>query len=261
MVITFTLACAIAWMAFPWSLASGTNFKDALYHWNDFGWGTTSAITFSVSSEPFNSTGMLLNALVANTPQLLLSISYVLVNNLFTRMDIVREYNDFATQRKGLRVSRPQGHQRSTYFLQLPFRWAIPLNSVGGLLHWMMSQTLFFTRIDRLAPDGKVIPDGSISACGYSISSALALLMTGTLLFKVATVFSMRTFEAQMPYASSCSWVISAACHPPPEEDEPHRKRVKWGVVQSETYSAKGVPHCSFSSRHVRAPEPGVRYE
>ncbi|KAK8243531.1 hypothetical protein HDK90DRAFT_125707 [Phyllosticta capitalensis] len=228
---------------------------------NGLSWGTSSTTGFSLSANPFISKGMLLNALVANTPQLILSAGYLLFNGFYTSMAIVGEYNDFSIQRKALRVSQPRGQQRSTYFLQLPYKWAIPLNTAAAALHWLLSQAIFFTRIDKMGSDGKLKREVSVSACNYSVRSSILLLFVISVLVAAATGVGLMRFKARMPYASSCSWVISAACHPPPEEVEPHLKRVKWGVVQSETYSIKGVPHCSFSSRHVRAPEPDVRYE
>lgn len=42
--------------------------------------------------------------------------------------------------RKGLRVTQPHGYQRSSYFLQLPYRWSLPLIVISGTLHWLLSR-------------------------------------------------------------------------------------------------------------------------
>lgn len=51
---------------------------------------------------------------------------------------------------KGLRASSPQPNtaQRSTYFLTLPYRWAVPTTAIVSLLHWLVSQMFFFARVD-----------------------------------------------------------------------------------------------------------------
>lgn len=55
--------------------------------------------------------------LVANLPQLAYSGLYLFYNHIITRMFLGREWSSLAVVRKPLRVSHPQGQQRSTYFL------------------------------------------------------------------------------------------------------------------------------------------------
>ena len=42
----------------------------------------------------------------------------------------------------------------------------------------------------------------------------------------------MRRFPTGIPLAGNCSLAISAACHPPPEDQNPALKPVMWGEVQ-----------------------------
>lgn len=58
-----------------------------------------------------------------------------------------REWAQFASTRRTLRVSKPQGQQRSTYWLQLPYRYSVPLMGAMVLLHWLMSRGLFLASI------------------------------------------------------------------------------------------------------------------
>lgn len=77
-------------------------------------------------------------AVVANMPQLVVSLLYILYNDLFTRMATAREWSLLYREdgaKMPLRVSRPTGLQRSTGFLQLPFWWAVPIMTVMTLLH------------------------------------------------------------------------------------------------------------------------------
>lgn len=85
------------------------------------------------------------NTLVANVVQVFLSVVYFSYNSLFTCMLLGHEWASYAHRRKGLRVSsKPMGAQRSTYFLSLPYRFALPLMAMSGLLHWLVSQSIFF---------------------------------------------------------------------------------------------------------------------
>ena len=62
--------------------------------------------------------------IIANLPQAILSFIYLHLNGLLTTMFLASEYFGYVRDRKGLRVStpKPDTSQRSTYFLQLPYR-------------------------------------------------------------------------------------------------------------------------------------------
>src|SRR3954471_9397339 len=62
----------------------------------------------------------------------------------------------------------PEGIQRSSYFISLPLRYGIPLYVSSGIMHWLISQSLFLARITAFIPDGSVDNDSSFSTCGYS---------------------------------------------------------------------------------------------
>ncbi|ORY16815.1 hypothetical protein BCR34DRAFT_461170, partial [Clohesyomyces aquaticus] len=85
---------------------------------------------------------------IANAPQLLVSILYFLYNALFTCMLSGLEWSKFSTRRSHLRVSDPvpNGHQKSTFWLQRPYRYSVPLLAASALLRWLVSQTIFFAR-------------------------------------------------------------------------------------------------------------------
>jgi hypothetical protein len=81
--------------------------------------------------------------MLANSPQLLLSFSYFVYNSLYTRLCCEKEWNSFSTDYRPLRVSSPNGNQISTYRLQLPYRYSVPLITVSALLHWLVSNSLY----------------------------------------------------------------------------------------------------------------------
>jgi hypothetical protein len=65
--------------------------------------------------------------LLANGPQLILSLCYFSYNTFFTRLAVEMEWNSFSLKYQPLRVSYPMGEQISRYRLQLPYRYSVPL--------------------------------------------------------------------------------------------------------------------------------------
>jgi hypothetical protein len=223
-------------------------------------WGTASPAHSSFGRERFDGQGTAVLALIANSPQLLISLIYLFYNQTFTSMAQAYAWNQLGVHRKSLRVSKPAGEQRETYFLHLPLRWGVPLNSISGLLHWLTAQTLFVVRLDHRGRDGTLQVGQSIAACGFSGSGFLAIIVVLLLLLLLATVLALISFEARVPFAGSCSWIISAACHPPRDEVNAALGRVKWGVVLG-AGSADDPGHCSFSSGPVKKPKAGRSYK
>ena len=88
------------------------------------------------------SSGLLQTVLVADSPQLLLSLIFLTYNSLFTCMLVANEWNQYAHSRKPLRVTSPTGVQRSTNRLQLPYKYGVPLLFISGTVHWLVSQSL-----------------------------------------------------------------------------------------------------------------------
>lgn len=93
------------------------------------------------------------NALVAKIVQVVVSMIHLLYNSLFTWMLLGYEWATYAHQRKSLRVSGMQeAEQRSTYFLSLPYKFAIPLIVMNRVLHWLTSQSIFFVALEVRHP-------------------------------------------------------------------------------------------------------------
>jgi hypothetical protein len=64
--------------------------------------------------------------------------------------------------------SEPEGIQRSSYFISLPLRYGIPLYVTSGMMHWLISQSLFLARITAYFPNGEIDQNSTFSTCGYS---------------------------------------------------------------------------------------------
>jgi hypothetical protein len=225
------------------------------------GWGKVDSRTMI---EPATK-DLITNAMIANSPQLILSWVYFSYNGLLTLMALAREWESYAQHRKGLRVtSVQQGHQRSTYFLQLPYKIAIPFMIISGFLHWLVSQSFFLVSVQQYSYDKvegwKAEPDTEASrvSIGYSLLPMVVGVVTGgCLLFGILAVGFTR-FKTVMPVVSSCSAAISSACQPLGEDDsEAAISKVQWGVMGR---LSSGFQHCGFARTPVRQPVPGEGY-
>lgn len=189
--------------------------------------------------------------LLANLPQTIVSFLYLTYNALFTCMLVAKEWSQFAHKRKTLRVSDPVKGQRSTYWLQLPFTYSIPLLIMSSLLHWLVSQTLFFVRIEVVGSTEV------ITSCGYSPIAIITVIPIGVILVLVVFLMGFRRYEKGIPLAGSSSAAISAACHPPEEDVDARFLPVMWGDVKTED---SAVGHCCFTSFAVSTPVEGNMY-
>jgi hypothetical protein len=224
--------------------------------------------------------GIFSNILVANIPQLILSTIYYSYNSLFTCFLLGREWDSYANSRKGLRVSDfPEGSQRSTYFLQIPYRFAIPLLIFSGTLHWLCSQGLFLVSLEVQEETVSVVGQRTGTygiyhgddfsdqpteylTCGYS--PIAILLATVVCLFLIGTIVALgkRKFRNGMPVAGTSSVAISAACHLRKGEkgEEAAFLPLQWGVTEAAGDGLDEAGHCAFSSRPVEPPIPGSFY-
>ena len=236
-------------------------------------------------------TALLQNAVVANTPQLIFSLVYFTINGLFTTMCVSTEWSRFGLPdgrgRKGLRRSAdPKGKQRSTYFLGLPYRFALPLIVFSGGLHWLISQSLFLVFLENYTVDLNQLAEGwsadksewfrweikddtagaHVVTCGWSPVGVVASVSVGLVLLGFLVGFGYRRLPSGMPVAGSCSLAISAACHPPSGISELNEvdlflseKPLQWG--ETAKADSEGNPgHCSFSAGKVAYPTTGEWY-
>lgn len=107
-------------------LNSQTLTSRSITHLWDLGYGAVNTESLVAWNFPAT-TGLHLTVLIANSPQALLSFLFLTYNGLFTCMLLADEWSGHAKERKTLRVTSPIGQQRSTYRLQLPYKYSIPL--------------------------------------------------------------------------------------------------------------------------------------
>ncbi|KAL0261157.1 hypothetical protein SLS55_004853 [Diplodia seriata] len=198
--------------------------------------------------------------LIANSPQAILSAIYFFVNALVTNLSLAEEWSRYAYRPAALRVSWPQDSQRSTYFLQIPYRIAMPLMLFSSLLHWIISQSIFLVKVDRRDARGGYHKISTIT-CGYSPLGMIITLLVGVLFMLSIAALGIRKLKPGIPLAGSCSAAISAACHGP--EGTSERQPLMWGAIPGEEFETEDHPvvgHCALSNGPVEMPVSGNMY-
>jgi hypothetical protein len=222
-----------------------------------------------------SSAALLATSVLANTPQLFLSGLYFMYNALYTSMTTADEWSRYASTRKGLRVTSPTSpHQRRTYWLQLPWKFSLPLLISSSVMHWLVSQSIFLVNLKINLPTNQpptettlqkhpefsfASANGTITACGYSNFAIISAIGVGILMLAALFVISALKLQPGIPLAGNCSWAISAACHAPAGDRDAALKQVQWGAV-SHGSEEGGLGHCCFTSLEVERPQLGRLY-
>ena len=136
---------------------------------------------------------------------------------------------------------------------------AIPLLVMSGLLHWLVSQSIFLAVVSEYDEIGDLKTSIATVTCGFSPFAVICVMMAGGAIIIFAVVLGMRRFSPKIPVVGSCSMAISAACHRPGWDVDAAIEAVHWGVIPGAVASG-GIGHCSFSSGDVYPPTPGHSY-
>ncbi|KAI5306633.1 hypothetical protein KEM56_007876 [Ascosphaera pollenicola] len=209
--------------------------------------------------------------IVTNIPQICVSISYFCFNTIITVMVCASEYSSYGVKRKILRVTNRKGAQRSTYWLSMPYQYSFSLLTIFAVLHWLVSQSIFFVLI---VPYRGSTPfkDAAIQTCGFSPVAIVVTIVVSACVWLSVPVMGLRRLRSNIPLAGNCSLVFSAACHPPASDTNAAYNPVQWGECvgvpsllrngEAEVMEAEGDqrPHCSFTSYEVTEPHPGKEY-
>jgi hypothetical protein len=217
------------------------------------------------------------NILLANTPQIIISFAYLYYNNVLTCMLFAHEWSSMATIRQPLRVSRPRGEQRSTYYLQLPYLYILPLMAAMSCLHWLVARSIFLLSVKVFDNSGAEDPNREVNVCGYSPFAILMALCVGAILILILSGLSwLRKLHGGIPVVGSCSAAISAACHAPNLGTSKGDSNLEDNIsvtdallplmygVMSDGRDAEGrqwmKPHVGFSSAPVMPLVDGIHY-
>lgn len=202
--------------------------------------------------------GVVSTLLVANSPQVICSFLYFMYNSLLSTILLGSEWNSYFLTKKTLRVSDPKGVQRSTYWLQLPYRYAVPLVIASSLLHWFISQSIFLTRVQIYDVTEKygspydiyseLLDFTPTSSIGYSCPPILGAILLGAVMLAVLIGLGFRKLNPQMPVVRSSSLAIAAQCYRPDGDVDAAFLPVSWGEVSDES------GRLCFTSKDVHAP-------
>ncbi|KAE8374338.1 hypothetical protein BDV26DRAFT_45048 [Aspergillus bertholletiae] len=234
-----------------------------------FGALSLSAIVNTSDYRGGTAASIVTTSIVANLPQLLLSGLYFMYNAVLTSMASAYEWSMFAYQRTTLRVTLPWGAQRETYWLQLPWKFSLPLLACSTIIHWLISQSIFLINLKIYQPNNELLTrpnthfpgasdSGVITACGYSPLAIITALAVAILMFAVLTTVSTFKLKPDIPVIGSCSAAISAACHPPEDDVDAAGKPLSWGAVRHQQGDQPG--HCCLTSQIVEKPRYGELY-
>lgn len=131
---------------------------------------------------------------------MIISLLYLTFNALFSCLLVSDELAGYHKTRKTLRVSFPEGIQRSSYFISMPLRYAAPLTMSMALLHWTVSQSVFVVRVISHYSDGSLNVGSNITVAGYSpLGIMICTLYSNPLLspFSVA-IFLVKRYASQL---------------------------------------------------------------
>ena len=135
-------------------------------------------------------------------------------------------------------------------------RYSMPLLVASGLLHWLLSQTIFVAQINVFNAQG--VSRVSQNAIGWSGLSLTLLLALGGTMILTLIGFGFFRYGPGMPVTSSDSRAISAACHPAPGRFMESTEKLQYGVISD---LGDGIYHVGFSSGEVRPLIAGEHYE
>jgi len=197
--------------------------------------------------------------ILANSPQVVASFLYFLTNALYTAMASADEWQRFSSHRKGLRVSFPEGQQRSTHFLSLPYRYSIPLAVTSTVLHWLVSQSIFLIRV-TIMPNGSDAVIKEVTTCGWSSIAVIFLPIYSTMMLLTTFGIGFKKLHGTIPLAGECSAAISADCHPPATDMNASLLPLKWGALKGVGEEEGGIGHCTLTSEEVVTPIEGRLY-
>ncbi|KAI1074771.1 hypothetical protein F5B20DRAFT_426034 [Whalleya microplaca] len=191
--------------------------------------GGTEPDSFMLAPVPHSS--FISQVIFANSLQLFFALWYLVYNSLLTRLESCQEWAMFSTSYRALRVTKPQGQQRETYRLQLPYRYSIPLIIMSIVVHWLLSICLHIVVTQgsyyvadqgyegSYTADPISLPQGSVIAWGTSSGALLFLFILGVILVPIPWIIGRRILPGIIPNVGANSLALSAAC-----QVKPHRR-------------------------------------
>lgn len=137
-------------------------------------------------------------------------------------------------------------------------------------LHYVVSESFFVVNFvfygfgvnGSLENSGENSVDAAVSSIYYSPLAIIIALSLSGLLLVVPIALAFRKLCSGIPMVGSNSALISAACHPPPEEGDASLLPVQWGVIKDKNPLDPDTEiwRCTISSGDVSKPMDGHLY-
>lgn len=161
-----------------------------------------------------------------------------------------------STRYKALRVTNPKGQQISTYFLQLPYRYSIPLLIISILLHWVLSGCIYLLVMQGGYFESNTHgPFDSVIALGFSTKSLFTMMTLSIVLSFTPLFFGCLSLPPNTVVVGSNSLAIAAACQVSPlvgHTTEKHQARTTSVEYES------GHQENEIELRHLTAPSDSL---
>lgn len=135
---------------------------------------------------------------------------------------MAKEWATFSSGYIPLRVSNPKGNQVSTFRLQLPYKYSVPLILISILLHWILSNTLyltvsvggyFFEVRQSQGISSSDAPFQAFLAVGYSGWALMLLLVLSCILICIPIITGLSRLPENSIVVGSNSFAIATSCH------------------------------------------------
>lgn len=187
------------------------------------------------------STGVVGNSVIANLPQLMISIFYYIINGILSSQLAEREWSRFGNQKRRLRTSFPSTEDMA-FYLSMPYSYSGPLIVMFILLHLSVSQSLFGIEIYFYTWNGSIArglkttydavavneQGAAFSTLCASTSAAIFSMMAFGIIIVVVVANSFRRMNTAMPFPGTHSVVIAAATHAKTDLDHILGKTIMW---------------------------------
>jgi hypothetical protein len=159
---------------------------------------------------PTSRHGLLANLFSLGSIHLVISITYLFYNHLWSRMLAASELNDFVETPASLRVTLPVTGAKSTYYLAIKPHYSALLLIALTFLHFLMTRAFSVVAVSTY----DVLGYYSHQRITYAVStsSAMLALVLGFIILCVLAFALDKRLHVGMPVIATCSMAISAAC-------------------------------------------------
>lgn len=229
--------------------------------WKRYGLGTvdpeTSIVPGNAHYQDANPNTFPVLVLIANTPQLFFSISYLFWNNQITRIYMEHEWRSYyETKAKKPRVSyliEEGDHRRykTSRYLQLPTTFTVIWMLINSVMHWLLSQTLFVVEI----LPGRETPANFY--LNYSPPAIFAIGFIVTVVVICMIIFFFWPQKSKMPLMNGSLLVVLQSCLHLKGDDVPVGG-ISWGDISR--YAGDGKMRLAGFGPSVDKMEVGAEY-